>query len=338
MWIQLLIGWVPVWALYSTMILTAHAGSSVRSAVFAGVRATIGAALLGLLVHRLTQRIPWPRPVRLPFAATHVVAAALYSVSWVALTLSLEIVLGAMHGGRLRLSSAVPIGPFLMLGGWMYAMVAGVSYAMQASQRAAAAEALAAQSQLATLRAQLNPHFLFNALHTVVQLIPLDPAQASQAAEKLAALLRSGLEEQRDLIPLRDEWTFVQRYVELEQMRFGDRLIVDLRYDPAIGDALVPSFAVQTLIENAVQHGAAPRAAATRVTATAARAGDCVTVVVFDDGDGASDTAMQRGTGLSRLRDRLRVLFGAQGTLQIESTPGAGFRATIAVPFRSDDD
>lgn len=338
MWVQLLIGWVPVWALYSTMILTAHEGTSMRAAVFVGMRATFCAALLGLLVHRLTQRVVWPESVRPSFVATHVFAATVYSAAWVALALALEVVLGAMHGGRVRFSSGAPVGPFLMLGGWMYAMVAGVSYAMQASQRAAAAEALAAQSQLAALRAQLNPHFLFNALHTVVQLIPLNPTQASSAAEQLAGLLRRGLEEHRDQIPLADELAFVERYVQLERMRFGDRLVVSVQHDAALRAALVPSFALQTLIENAVQHGAAPREQPTHVTATVQQHEGRVQITVSDDGVGASADALSHGTGLARLRDRLTALYGTSGTLQIETAPAHGFRATLVLPVQLADD
>src|SRR4026208_1160253 len=100
-------------------------------------------------------------------------------------------------------------------------MVSGVVYASEATERASKAEAIAARSQLAALRAQLNPHFLFNALHTVVQLMPVDPKGASRAAEQLAGLLRVTLEQDRDLVLLAEEWSFVEKYLELESLRFG---------------------------------------------------------------------------------------------------------------------
>jgi hypothetical protein len=337
-WLQLLVGWLPMWALYATLMVSAHPGTPVHSAVFAGFRAVLCAALLGLVVHRYAQRHPWPSPMRMSFLVRQLIAAPVYAVSWVALALSLEVALVATHGGGLRTMSQAPLIPFLVLGVWMYAMVAGVSFATQATQRAAVAEAQAARAQLAALRTHLNPHFLFNALHTVVQLIPVAPRDATAAAEELAGLLRSSLEESRDLIPLADEWAFVSRYVALEQRRFGERLLVTVTIDDDALDALVPSFALQTLVENAVRHGAAPRIEPTTIHITAAVRDDALTLTVVDDGAGtsraASPAASTTGTGLARLRDRLAALFGAEGTLDVRAASDHGFSAVVTVPFR----
>lgn len=332
-WLQLVIGWLPVWALYSTLIVTAHQGTTVHSAVFAGMRAVACAALLGLGVNRLTLRYPWPVPMHLRFIALHVVAAPLYAISWMVLAVLSESVLLTVHAGGLQLAMRAPLVPFLVMGVWFYVMVAGVTYASQAAQRAAVAEALAATSQLATLRSQLNPHFLFNALHAVVQLIPLEPQRAAQATEQLAGLLRTSLEEDRDLIRLADEWSFVERYLELERLRFGDRLQVTMTMEDDARDALIPSFALQTLVENAIRHGAAPRMEATSLTIHARVDRSLLMVVVRDTGGGADPAALSNsGTGLARLRDRLRVLFTDRGTLQIDTQAGRGFIATISVP------
>ncbi len=334
-WLQLVIGWLPVWALYSTLLFFAHPGTPTDSAIFAGFRAIMGAALLGLVVHRLTQRYRWPIPMRLGFIAWQLVAASVFSMSWIIMTSVIEMAFRAGHGGGSgQFLARVPLVPFLVLGIWMYVMVAGISYAMQAAQRAAHAESLVARTQLAALRSQLNPHFLFNALHTVVQLIPGKPHQAAQAAERLAGLLRTSLEEDRDLIPLADEGAFVARYVELEQIRFGDRLRVELRLDGDAADALVPSFALQTLVENAVRHGAAPRVESTTVHVFARVEGDRLIVDVQDDGAGADPAHAHGGTGLTRLRERLGAIFGERATLSVHSTPGSGFLATMTTPYR----
>lgn len=334
-WLQLMIGWVPVWALYSTLLYFAHPGTSVRFAVLVGLRAVSGAAALGLVVHSLTQRFPWPIPMRVGFALGHLAAAAVFSLCWILLTALVELVFSVGHGGAVEARTAAPFVPFLVLGVWMYAMVAGVSYSMTAAQRAARAESLVAASHLAALRSQLNPHFLFNALHAVVHLIPKEPAQATRNAERLAGLLRTSLEEERDLVPLADEWLFVQRYLELEQVRFGDRLVIEERMPDDVLDALVPSFAVQTLVENAVRHGAAPRVDPTTVRVAASICGDALVVEVQDDGEGVELDRVSGGTGLSRLRDRLRVLFGDRGTLVLSSVPGQGFRASMTVPLEA---
>ncbi len=333
-WFQLLFGWVPVWALYATIIVVMH-GESVWTAIGAAARAIFAAALLSALVLRLTERLPWPRPISLTFMLAQVGAAIGFSVGWVLLTLLVESVM------RLQLYFLAPnlFAPFLVLGLWLYIAVAGVSYAVRATERAARAEAIAAQSQLAALRGQLNPHFLFNALHTVVQLIPIDPVRAGTAAEQIAGLLRSTIEEDRDLVPLRDEREFVERYVELERTRFGERLQVIFEIDENTLDSLVPSFALQTLVENAVRHGAAARVEPTRVVISAQRQGRRVNLSVADNGIGADAAQLTNsaGTGIRRLRERLRVLYGADSRLDIVTEPGAGFEATMSLPQANDD-
>jgi signal transduction histidine kinase len=332
-WPQLIIAWLPVWALYSTMILTAHPGVRMHSAIFAGARAIGCAAVLGLLVNRLTQRFPWPVPMRVSFIALHLGAAAVYAATWIALTTTFESTLLMAHAGRWQLMYRGPLVPFLIMGVWFYIMVAAVAYASQATQRASIAEAHAASSRLATLRSQLNPHFLFNALHTVVQLIPSAPRQATHAAEELAGLLRTSLEETRDLIPLADELAFVERYLALERVRFGDRLQVMMDVDGDTRDAMLPSFALQTLVENAVRHGASPQVEPTTLHIHARADARMLSIVVRDTGAGADPSAVEGGgTGLARLRDRLRVLFGNQGRLSIDTAPGRGFTATMEVP------
>lgn len=333
-WPQLLIGWLPVWALYATLIATAHPHSGLHGAAFAALRAVGAAALLGLLVHRFAVRIPWPHPFRPVFVAVHLVAAAVYAVSWVALTSLMESVI------RSRLVIIAPAGvvPYLILGVWLYVMVAGVAYATRATERAARAEAVAARAQLAALRAQLNPHFLFNALHTMVQLIPRDPRRAAQAAEQLAGLLRTTIEEDRDLVSLDRELEFVERYLDIERLRFADRLRVRIEVGDDARAALMPSFALQTLVENAVRHGVAPRVEPTEIGIAAHATGDGLAVTVRDTGPGATAERLDAadGTGLTRLRDRLAALYGGRARLDLATEPRGGFTATLVIPWTPD--
>ncbi|HYW31791.1 MAG TPA: histidine kinase [Gemmatimonas sp.] len=340
-WLQLVLGWLPVWALYSTLIVVAHPPTQPMQAALIGVRAIVPAALLGLLVHRFTQRLPWPSPFRISFMLVHAASAALYSATWLLLNAAWAL---AGHGESLAELERVAV-PFLVLGFWLYIMVAGVSYARQASERAVSAEASAARAQLAALRAQLHPHFLFNALHTVVQLIPREPARAAEAAELVASMLRTTLDDERDLVTVADELAFVRRYVEIETLRFGDRLHVQVSCSPTAARALVPSFAVQTLIENAVQHGAAPKVAPTNVHIEASMRGDTLCLIVVDDGDGArahpesgvtpldhtSRGDGRSGGGLLRLGERLRVLYGADASLRCAPIASGGFEARIEI-------
>lgn len=345
-WAQLLIGWLPVWALYSTMILAMHGGSAF-DAVSIAARAIGAAALLSWPVLRLTERFPWPRPVRVSFVLLHLGGAAAFSVAWILLASAIE---GLMRH-RFFLLAPAGVVPFLSIGVWLYIAVAGVSYAARATERAARAEATAARSQLAALRGQLNPHFLFNALHTVVQLIPVEPARAADAAERLAALLRSATAEDRDLVPLAEERAFVERYLALEELRFGERLVVRMGFPAELDDAEVPSFALQTLVENAVRHGAALREAPTTVAIAARADGESLVLEVRDDGAGAdlaravgaaaagdpgdagAVPGAESGTGLRRLRERLAALYGTRASLALTSEPGRGFTATVRLPL-----
>ena len=329
-WLQLLIGWLPVGALFATLIATAHEDVWPPHAIFIAFRMIVAAAALGLLVHRLTLRLPWPHPMRVPFVLIHLVAAIVYAAAWMLLNSAIE----SMLRGALVLVVGYGVVPFLVLGIWLYVMVAGVSYSAQATERAARIEAEAARAQLAALRAQLNPHFLFNALHTVVQLIPREPQRAAQAAEKVAGLLRTTIEADRDLVTLAEEQEFVGRYLDIERIRFGDRLAVRLELSEAALAALLPSFALQTLVENAVRHGAAPRVEPTQIAVTGRIEDGMLVVTVQDDGAGVhhGDMDAGNGTGLRRLRDRLEALYGRHARLDVASHPGGGFTATLVIP------
>jgi len=337
-WLQLLLGWLPVWALYTLMVSSAnpiHGGTPVGHAVLSGLIAVGIAALLGLLVQRITERVPWPHPMLPGFLAVHLAAAAVYSALWLTLKFGVELL---MHP-QSTTSFHFLLLPNFVLGVWLYVMVAGISYAVQASQRVARAEASAAQSQLAALRGQLNPHFLFNALHTVVHLIPRDPGGAARATEQIAGLLRTTLEGDRDIVTLAEERAFVERYLELERIRFGDRLRVSIRTFEDAGAALLPSFALQTLVENAVRHGAAPRVEPTEIIVEGRVSGGMLTLTVRDTGDGitVAPAVANIGTGLQRLRERLAALYGSDARLSLETGAVGGFTASLAIPQSLDD-
>lgn len=285
------------------------------------------------LVFRLVRRAPWPRPFRFRFLALHIVAAPLAATAWFALSFPLEMLVG---GGGSDLDAFERFKEIMAIGVFLYIVVAGISYSSQGAARAAQAEAIAAQTQLAALRAQLQPHFLFNALHTIVQLIRIDQRRAAEAAEMVADLLRRTLEEQRDEVPLADEWRFVSRYLAIEQMRFGDRLVVRQDLPESLLTERVPSFALQTLVENAVLHGAAPRTMPTEIQITASGTASAVTLSVRNSGDGVEVRGNGAGTGLARLRQQLDVLHGATARLSHGPSSDGGYEAVLTVPRRSD--
>ena len=329
-WLQLLLGWLPVWALFTTLIATAHRDTSVATAAMISLRMIAAAALLGVGVQRLTERFPWRTPVTPAFMLLHIAGAAGYSISWVLLNSIIESVVQR----SLVLVVGVGIASFLVLGVWLYVMIAGVSYTIQSAERAARAESTATRAQLAALRGQLNPHFLFNALHAVVQLIPSRPRDAGMAAERIAELLRVTIEEDRDVVTLGEELAFVERYLEIERIRFDERLRLHIAVPESVKPAVVPSFALQTLVENAVRHGAGPNIEPTDIGIIASLSGNSLEVVVSDTGSGATSSRLQEseGTGLRRLRERLNALYGTAATLQVSPGDAGGVRAVLRIP------
>lgn len=315
---------------HALLLLTTFAdapGFSQIELVAGAIRLGTGFAI-AFGVWRLTRRLPWPRPFRLRFALMHLAVAPALAIVW--LLASKALFARVTRGG-------IPVDfdrwdEFLLIGITVYMLVAGFSYAVEATGRAARAEALAARTQLAALRAQLHPHFLFNALHTVVQLIPVEPARAVAAAELIADLLRSAVEEQRDVVTLDDEWRFVSRYLAVEQIRFGDRLAIRTGIAPELLDARVPSFALQTLVENAVRHGATPRIAPTEIVVTAVGRASEIVLSVRNTGEGLPSSNRTIGTGLDRLRERLAVLYGSAARLSCRPLEDGGYEAMLVVP------
>jgi signal transduction histidine kinase len=326
---QLVVAWLPMWALFTTMIVIMH-GSSVADAAIGSGRMIAPGAALGIFVYKFATRTQWPHPFRIGFIGLHALAAAVFASVWYAAICTID----AIVTGRFSLSVGPGYSPFLITGVWLYVVVASSAYATIQAQRAAKLEAHAAQMQLHTLRAQLHPHFLFNALHTVVQLIPLDARAAVAAAEQLAAALRTAIEEKRDRISLAEEWAFVQRYLAIERIRFGERLRVVDDLAIATHALSIPSFALQTLVENAVRHAAAPRIDLTTIRIAASLRGAMLELTVSDDGAGVDVRTIENGagTGLRRLRERLYWLYGERARLDLVSAVGEGFSAVLTIP------
>ncbi|MBL8959538.1 MAG: histidine kinase [Gemmatimonadetes bacterium] len=327
-WLQIIIGWLPVWGLFALLVVTAHDLPWPEAALIGG-RMVLAGVPISPLVSYTVRRLPWPQPMQVRFVAWHLVAASGYAACWFVTNSLIE----SLVRWQPVLVIGYALGPFLVMGVWLYVMQAGIGYASAATSRAGRAEAAAAEAQLAALRGQLNPHFLFNALHTVAQLAPMAPERAARAAEDVAGLLRTSLGAHRDQVPLADEWAFVRRYLDIERIRFGDRLRVEADVPPEVQDCEVPAFALQTLVENAVRHGAGPRVEPTTLTIRASRDGGALVIEVRDDGAGTTTAqlASAAGTGLRRLRQRLDVLHGAAATLDVRPLD-RGVHATLRLP------
>jgi LytS/YehU family sensor histidine kinase len=242
------------------------------------------------------------------------------------------------------LTSPVAWARQIFLGIWFYAVSAGISHAVQTRRRlhekemlAARAEALAAAARLEAMRARLNPHFLFNALHTLAALVKFRPSAAEGAIERLGDMLRYTLkEDSRGVVEFSAEYDFTRQYLAFEQLRYEDRLSVNLDVDPSSFDFDVPPFSLQTLAENAVHHAIAIRPGGGSIWITSRRNGAGLLVSVRDDGPGNGiETGDSHQLGLRSVRERLVAAFGQSAELRIDRLEG-GFQASFLVPPPND--
>jgi two-component system, LytTR family, sensor kinase len=193
-------------------------------------------------------------------------------------------------------------------------------------------------AELRALRAQLNPHFLFNALNTIAALIPHEPEKAELMVVRLAKVFRHLLtHSEKSFSSLQEEIEFLQTYLEIEKVRFGERLTVEFEIGEAVATATVPSLILQPLVENALKHGLAPKRGDNQLIIRADRIADALSLSVEDNGIGISNAihAMQpegSGVGLRNIRERLRTIYGNRASLVLENIAQGGSRASVIIP------
>jgi two-component system, LytTR family, sensor kinase len=202
--------------------------------------------------------------------------------------------------------------------------------------RAAALQSRLAEARLEALRGQLQPHFLFNTLNSVSSLMYRDIEAADTMIARLSDLLRLTLRggDERE-IPLRRELDLLGRYLDIERIRFEERLRVHLDIDAEAETAMVPPFLLQPIVENAVRHAIAARPEGGRLEIAARLDGERLILSVADDGPGLPEGGGVPGVGLSNTRARLAELYGAAARLDLDDTPGGGLTVTVTLPRRA---
>ena len=313
-------------------------------------------ALLTPGVFAVSKRWSLTRPRLVRRALIHLIFSVLFCVAWATCGQILRLLLVLIFARELMTGGAEFWRQFgvewlswifitLPFGVAVYLCVVGIEHAIRyfievrerEVQLARLSEQLAG-ARFAALQAQVNPHFLFNTLNTIAVLVRDDDrAGAVRIVEHLSELLRRTLSRHREnQVSLGEELELVRQYVAIEQARFSDRLRPEFRVPDSLLSAVVPSFALQHLVENAIRHGIARDPDAGELIVAARRDGEMLEITVSDDGVGISlEEPIPAGHGIDNTRERLRALYGDVASLAIVRRAEGGTIATLRVPYRT---
>jgi two-component system LytT family sensor kinase len=296
--------------------------------------------------HRF-DRATWRRA-----AAVHACGVMVFVLVHAVITVTARDWLAGLFGFRLDSWWAEFRRLFFLYFDWemmTYWAVVGLSHALdyhgQAQERALTAahlETRLAEAQLQALQRQLHPHFLFNTLHTISALMHRDTEEADAMLARLSDLLRLTLDRIGvQQVTLKEELEFLEKYLEIERTRFGDRLVVDMQIEPETLDVSVPNLVLQPLVENAIRHGIATRVGGGRLQIVARRTGNRLWMMVRDNGPGLSKAkldAFNAGVGVSNTRSRLQHLYPHAHRFEFHEPSDGGLAVTIEIPATPDTD
>jgi hypothetical protein len=323
-WINLAVGVVILVQIVANQI------SSVRellhvlvyALIYANVNGVLGMLIIGGIAERLTLQ-------KSPLMAVVLAGIVLFTPIGCLIAQALLLAMGLLspqnfwrdYANTLRI--AVPLGVVFGFGAMLHGSLRGRVEIMEGKlhEKEIAEERtrkLAAEARLRSLESRIHPHFLFNTLNSISSLIAVNPARAEQTVGQLAVLLRAALDSsQQPLIPLRQELAMVKSYIDIEKVRFGDKLCGSVEVPEGLEDAQVPPMSVQSLVENAVKHGITSQSAGGEFWVTAYAENGGMRIEVIDSGPGFDLTAIRPGHGLDSLVQRLDALFGAKARLNV---------------------
>lgn len=298
-------------------------------------------ALLSIPVVWMAGRFQFESGKRLLSLAIHIPFSLIFSLAY--------MVLRAWIGTWQSEASFADAFQPLLVKTWhfnllIYWVIVAVSFAFdyygkfrERELRAAELEKRLVEAKLHALQMQLNPHFLFNSLHSISALMHQDVEAADRMVVRLSDLLRAALDNSgAQEVTLRNELKFLQSYLEIEQIRFGSRLTVKTDVPPDLLEARVPNLILQPLIENAIRHGIEPHAKAGRVELRAQLVDGALVLDVWDNGAGVTDaTAVNEGIGLSNTRARLQTLYGNAHKFELGNRPEGGLRVRLTIPLQN---
>lgn len=322
------------WALLGAMLgLVLSASSSLNWQQTASVTAPLTIVLAFLCLS------PWYACRSLPIGATplwkmlsnHLLAATI--ASGLVLTIASGLV-AALNGSfpdlEAKFRPAIPvIGAVAVV---MYVLSTAFHYAVLAVEGSKRAEVLAREAELRALKAQVNPHFLFNSLNSISALTAVDPVKARDMCIRLSDFLRISLRlGERGTISFAEEWELARTYLDVEQVRFGKRLIVSEAIDANCASCDVPPLLVQPLVENAIKHGIATLVEGGEIAVSGSRSSDGMRFVIENPFDPEAPLSRKSGIGLRNVRDRLKARYDGSARLEIAIAENQ-YRVTLLLP------
>jgi LytS/YehU family sensor histidine kinase len=343
MWKLYFLAWLP----FGLLMAFAEQGKALAGGSFDLAKA--GLTFVWLLPIALLLMLAWPVGGYLKrrgvgsyaMVGIHTVLALLFAVGWLCMSMVMMPLMGVNKMPPLY----VMVWPFLfyML---IYGVVAGAFHAIRAnedariqSEAAFQAQGLLVASELTALRNKLNPHFLFNTLHSIIALTRKNSQGAEAALLKFSDMLRYVLDTEKsgsDRVTLDEEMHFVRDYLDLEALRLGPRLNIEWDIDPEAASVSVPALSIQPLVENSIKYAFNPRSQAGNLTITAYinEKGSHLAISVRDDGPGAVQDKVYHtgGLGVKTVARRLALEYGERASFTIETAPGAGFEVRLLIP------
>jgi two-component system LytT family sensor kinase len=337
--------WLLVWAGWTTLALFLAVSASVTYYSFGqpanwslSLRRSLAEwwlwALLTPVVAWLAARWPLHGARRLGHGAIHLAAGTTIAF---AKTVADRVILGWIAG----------VWPYLLVSTvalqfCIYVMIVAAAHTVEYYRRSRERDQLEsrlAEARLQLLNMQLQPHFLFNTLNTIAELVHTDADAADRMITELSELLRRtvAMGATPD-VTLETELELLALYLSLQQARFGDRLRVSMAVDEEVRRARVPMLLLQPLVENAVRHGLTRHVTAGAIDIIARRLGDDLAIEVIDDGPGVVDIEVQEGIGLANARGRLEALYPGAASLSLANAGGGGARVRVRLPFHVRDD
>ncbi|HYK58750.1 MAG TPA: histidine kinase [Bryobacteraceae bacterium] len=323
--------WLGLGYMLAALLRVPGGALSWRDALAVAVPLCLFFAFVCLTPWYMCRQLPLVSANGLKMAVSHASAAILATALWIGLARAIGYVFEI--GSRLDAA----ITPLIAVGLLLYLLSVALHYMMLAFETSRQAALGARDAELRALKAQINPHFLFNSLNSITALTTSDPGRAREMCIRLAEFLRNtlGLGE-RESVAWHEELDLAQAYLDVEQIRFGSRLQVEMHVDEQCADCLVPPLVLQPLVENAVKHGVATMVNGGSIRVDSRLRDGQLRVTVENCFDPESPAPRRHGMGLRNVRSRLETRFGSAGRLAARAD-GNTFRAEISVPCQLTD-